>query len=55
MCFSASVSFGASALLTTCGALSIRKAQGPAQKLFASTPFFFGIQQFSEGCIWLAL
>jgi hypothetical protein len=55
MCFSASVSFGASALLTTSGVLSIRKAQTSPQKLFAFTPFFFGIQQFSEGCIWLAL
>jgi hypothetical protein len=55
MCFSASVSFGASAVLTTCGALAMHKAQTPAQKLFAITPLFFGIQQCSEGCIWLAL
>lgn len=55
MCFSASVSFGASALLVAGGSLAIHKAQGPAQKLFARIPLFFGIQQFSEGCIWLAL
>jgi hypothetical protein len=55
MCFSASASFGAGIILTTIGVASIKKVREPNQFFFASIPFVFGIQQFSEGFLWLAL
>ena len=54
MCFSATASFTASALLAFLGALSIKKARTQSLQLFASTPIFFAIQQASEGGIWLS-
>jgi hypothetical protein len=53
MCFSAQVSFGASAVLAVSGAVAIKKAQGRAQFYFAAIPVLFAIQQFSEGLLWL--
>ncbi|TRX65694.1 DUF6629 family protein [Carboxylicivirga sp. M1479] len=55
MCFSAEVSFGASAVITTVGALAIKKSKSKEQLLFAMIPLLFGIQQFCEGWLWLAL
>lgn len=55
MCFSAEVSFGASAVITTVGALAIKKSTKKEQLLFAMIPLLFGVQQFFEGVLWLAL
>ncbi|MCF8254869.1 MAG: hypothetical protein K9J84_09860 [Bacteroidia bacterium] len=55
MCFSASASFGAGAVLTVIGIASIKKAHHSSQILFASIPLIFGIQQLSEGILWLVL
>jgi hypothetical protein len=55
MCFSASASFGAGIILTSFGVVTIKKVRNPSQLFFASIPFIFGIQQFSEGFLWLAL
>lgn len=55
MCFSASASFGAGIILTTIGVATIRRVHKPSQLFFASIPFLFGVQQFSEGFLWLAL
>jgi len=55
MCFSAAASFGAGAVLCTAGMLTIRKIQKPSQLAFAAIPLFFGIQQLSEGLVWLSL
>ena len=55
MCFSASISFGASAALAAVGAIAYKKSESTSMKVFAMTPIFFGMQQFSEGVIWLAL
>jgi hypothetical protein len=55
MCFSASASFIASAVLVTVGVASLKKVSRPSQILFASIPFVFGIQQLSEGVLWLSL
>jgi hypothetical protein len=55
MCFSANASFGAGIILTTIGVATIKKVREPNQLFFASIPFVFGIQQFSEGFLWLAL
>ena len=55
MCFSTEASFAASAVLLITGAASIRKVSKPSQLMFASIPIIFGIQQFAEGFLWLAL
>jgi hypothetical protein len=55
MCFSATASFGAGAVLGTIGAVSISKAKTKPQKLFATIPLIFAIQQISEGFLWLSL
>ncbi|MEX2485354.1 MAG: DUF6629 family protein [Brumimicrobium sp.] len=55
MCFSASASFGAGAVLTVIGAVSIKKTSRPSQIPFASIPLLFALQQIAEGFLWLAL
>lgn len=55
MCFSATASFSAGAVLTVIGIASIRKAKKPTQLVFASIPLIFAVQQISEGFLWLAL
>lgn len=55
MCFSAQASFTSGAVLTAIGVATIRKVQKPEQKLFASIPFLFGLQQFCEGILWVTL
>lgn len=55
MCFSAEASFTASALLTGIGATTVRSSPTKAFLYLAIIPFFFAIQQFSEGVQWLAL
>ncbi len=55
MCFSATASFAASAFITTVGILGYQKAEGNKVKSLAWIPICFGIQQFSEGWVWLSL
>ena len=55
MCFSASASFGAGALLTGIYVASKRKATLPSQNYFAGIPLIFGVQQITEGFVWLSL
>lgn len=55
MCFSAGASFGASAVLGVIGAVAITKAKTTPQRLFATIPFVFAVQQFSEGMLWLSI
>lgn len=55
MCFSASASFTASAVLLTIGAIAIKKSSTPAQRLLSCIPIFFGLQQFTEGLLWIGL
>ena len=55
MCFSASASFTAGVVLTSIGIASIKKIDHPSQLCFAAIPFIFGVQQFSEGVLWLSL
>ncbi len=52
MCFSASASFGAGALLTGIGIIAIKKIESPRMLAFASLPVLFGIQQLCEGILW---
>ncbi len=56
MCFSAEASFIASGLLVATGAYTIKKTFESKDHSFlplALMPLLFGVQQFSEGFIWL--
>lgn len=55
MCFSATASFGAAAVLGTIGVVSVRKAGRPSHIPFALVPVLFSMQQLSEGLLWLSL
>mgnify|MGYP001806190103 CR=1 FL=1 len=55
MCFSVNVSFIAGVTLSVVGVVTIKKVQMPSQLMFASIPFIFGIQQLSEGVLWLTI
>ncbi|MBI4438013.1 hypothetical protein HY631_03640 [Candidatus Uhrbacteria bacterium] len=53
MCFSATASFTAGAVLTAAGVATVSQVKKRQDRLLASLPFLFGIQQFLEGFIWL--
>ena len=53
MCFSATASFSAGALLLGLGTLTLKSARQPSELAFAAIPLLFAIQQLSEGVIWL--
>ncbi len=53
MCFSATASFSAGAILLGLGALTLKLARRPREFPFAAIPLLFAIQQLSEGVIWL--
>ena len=55
MCFSASVSFGASALLAGTGVVALQKIESPKMFPFACTPILFSVHQLTEGFLWLSL
>lgn len=55
MCFSAGASFAGGVLISAIGVATIREVHKPSQLVFASIPFFFGIQQIVEGCLWVTL
>ena len=54
MCFSATASFTAGTALSMVGAVTISKIRREADILFAMIPLLFGIQQLTEGVIWLS-
>ena len=53
MCFSATASFSAGALLIVIGTLTLKSARRPRELAFAAIPLLFAIQQLIEGVIWL--
>ena len=53
MCFSATASFSAGAVLLGLGTLTLKSARRLHELLFAAIPLLFAIQQLSEGVIWL--
>lgn len=53
MCFSASASFAAGTTLSAIGVATLRNIHTKAERPFAMIPLLFGIQQMSEGVIWL--
>jgi hypothetical protein len=55
MCFSASVSFTTGLVIATVGVLALRQSRRPEIRLLAAIPLLFGVQQLTEGFIWLAL
>jgi hypothetical protein len=55
MCFSATASFGASAVLGAVGIIAVTKARSKPQKAFATIPLIFAVQQVTEGLLWLSL
>ena len=55
MCFSATASFTAGTALSAVGALTLRKSEGKVELPLALVPLLFGVQQFSEGFLWLSL
>lgn len=54
MCFSAGASFTAGILLSGIGIASLKKAKEPSQVAFAAIPVIFGVQQITEGFLWLS-
>jgi hypothetical protein len=54
MCFSAEVSFTASAVLTLSGAIAVKQTTSKSQVAFACIPFIFAAQQLAEGLLWLS-
>lgn len=55
MCFSATASFTAGSTLTVVGSLTVRKSQGWRELPLALVPLLFGIQQLTEGALWVSL
>lgn len=53
MCFSATASFTAGAVLVAIGVFTVRSTTSKSELPFAMIPFLFGIQQISEGVVWL--
>lgn len=53
MCFSATTSFTAGAVLLVIGTMTVKKSGAKAELPFAMIPLFFGVQQLIEGVIWL--
>ena len=53
MCFSATASFSAGAVLLGLGTLTLKSARHPRELAFAAIPLLFAIQQLTEGVIWL--
>ena len=55
MCFSPTASFGSATILTVLGIGATKLNRSHAQKMFVTMPFLFGIQQASEGFVWLSI
>lgn len=53
MCFSASASFAAGTTLSVIGVATLKNVKSKSELPFALMPLLFGVQQLSEGAIWL--
>lgn len=53
MCFSASASVIAGTSLSAVGVAALRNTEARSERPFAMIPLLFGIQQLTEGVIWL--
>ncbi len=55
MCFSPTASFGSAVVLAAVGTVSMHLNKSKQSKMYAAIPFLFGVQQASEGLVWLSL
>jgi hypothetical protein len=55
MCFSATASFTAGTALSAVGGLTLRQSRGNVELPLALVPLLFGVQQLTEGVLWLSL
>jgi len=55
MCFSAGASFAGGVIITAIGVMTVRRNSDPSRRMFAAIPLIFGVQQISEGFVWVAL
>lgn len=55
MCFSAAASFTAGTALIAVGGLTVSRSRGGAELPLALVPLLFGVQQLTEGGLWIAL
>lgn len=55
MCFSATASFTAGAILVGIGTLTLRRATRRSELPYAAIPMLFGVQQLVEGSLWLTI
>jgi hypothetical protein len=55
MCFSATASFTAGAALVAVGTVTVHRSHGRTELPLALVPLLFGVQQISEGVLWLTL
>lgn len=55
MCFSATASFTAGTTLSVVGVLTVRKSEGMRELPLAVVPLLFGLQQLTEGAVWVSL
>ncbi|MFZ2287124.1 MAG: DUF6629 family protein [Bacteroidales bacterium] len=55
MCFSAAASFAGGAVIAAIGVMTVRANSDPSRRVFAAMPLIFGVQQISEGFVWVAL
>ena len=53
MCFSATASFVAGATLSAAGVATLRQVRQRSEIPFAAIPLLFGVQQITEGVLWL--
>ncbi|MFA6260549.1 MAG: DUF6629 family protein [Bacteroidia bacterium] len=54
MCFSATASFTAAAVIGSIGVVTWRAAKKPGEKFLGAVPFLFAVQQLAEGIVWLS-
>jgi hypothetical protein len=55
MCFSATASFTAGTALVAVGGLTVSRSRGKAELPLVLVPLLFGVQQITEGGLWIAL
>lgn len=55
MCFSATASFAASAVLGTTGIVALSAVKDKRDYFIAAVPVLFAVQQFIEGLVWVTL
>ncbi len=53
MCFSAPASFISGTALSVIGVAALKRTESKSEIPFALIPLLFGIQQLTEGVIWL--